>query len=242
MRRLLLLVLLIVAGSASAEVDSNSSAKQLDATPTEGLKTIAPISKGYVGGTRGFGLLDGWNTDPVDYYYYTKGYSSDGASRNDVNMYEWNIYSGYRLRDFMDVELGYSKNDSDTWIKYTNYSGGNIMSSRKIKIQALYVATLLRPKSTGFGHGFYFKLGLHASQFEIEKSVTGNAANLNTIAAGDIMAGDGRNRGVGSLIGIGFDFRTGSVGALRLEANRYYGLGGTSYTKNSLNVGYQFNF
>ena len=56
------------------------------------------------------------------------------------------------------------------------------------------------------------------------------------------MEGDGVSRGFGTLFGFGFDFKTGKVGAIRLEVNHYFRLGGTRYEKSALDLGYQVNF
>jgi hypothetical protein len=77
---------------------------------------------------------------------------------------------------------------------------------------------------------------------EIRKTVTGTAPNLTTVAAGDNMSGDGFSEGVGPLVAFGFDFRTGKAGAIRLEFNRFFMVGGTKYSLDSLNLGYHVNF
>jgi hypothetical protein len=84
----------------------------------------------------------------------------------------------------------------------------------------------------------YFKLGGHSSELKVSKTVTGTAANLGTIAAGDRLPYDGVSRGYGTLFGVGFDFKTARFGAVRLEWSQFNKLGGTPYIKRSLNIGY----
>jgi len=215
--------------------DEPSATTQVDAILAEKVKNAPAAKKWYVGGAVGLGILQGWNTDAVDHYYFTQGYTNTKSSIFDTKWYEGAIYIGYKLSDFQDIDLGFTMNNGDdTQREYTNINGDKITSSRGINFSALYVATLLRPVPRG---GLYFKLGAHVSQFGIHKTVTGTPANLGSIAAGDQMLGDGTSTGVGSLLGFGFDFRAGKDGILRLELNHYYRLGGTSYEKHSLNAG-----
>ncbi len=154
---------------------------------------------------------------------------------------------GYRQQDYMDVELGWSWFESYHKTRYLNFaSGSQVTTKRTFSADALYLSALFRPEVSGYGRGLYFKLGAHISRMKITKdALTGynvSQATLNTIAAGDNMAGDGVSWGVGPLIGLGFDFRTGKVGAVRLELDKYFRLGGTSYGVASLNLGYLGNF
>jgi hypothetical protein len=244
MGRLLLLVvsLFIVSGFANAEVDLNSATLSVDATSAEALKATQPERSWYAGATLGYALLEGWDSYPVTSYYFSKGYYRRDSSVEDSVMHEWNVYTGYRFQEHVDIEMGFSKSGSSTRIDFESWSNEKIRSVRWLRSRAIYLATLLRPAARRSKAGFYFKFGLHASQFEIEKSVSGTPANLGTIAAGDKMENDGMNFGFGALVGLGFDIRIGDAGAVRLEINHYDRLGGTSYNKNGLNFGYQANF
>ncbi|MDO8990938.1 MAG: hypothetical protein Q7U91_15040 [Sideroxyarcus sp.] len=244
MRKVLLFPLLwaVLVNSACAEVDLGSTEKPVDATSTDGVRTIPAVSKWYAGGAIGFAdVYDWWypRSDVVDDYYQSVGYYHTGGSSWPL-MREEKLYFAYRMREYMDVEFGYSQSDMKTAETYT--SGVNtVWSKRDITFHALYVSALLRPEE-GYGHKFYLKLGGHISQSVISKSVTGNAPNLVAIAAGDRLPEDGTSSGVGGLMGIGVDIRTGKVGAIRLELNRLYRVGGTSICKDAFNLGYQFNF
>lgn len=233
-------VLLAVSSSVFAEAGSNSATK-VDAMPVEEVQAARPANKWYVGATFGPASLLGWDWKYIDDYYYSIGYNHDPGWFNYDSMRDWNIYAGYRLRDFLDVEVGYSNNNERRRRAYYDFTN-DVVSSRHILAQALYVTALYRPIGSGRSHGLYFKLGGHVSELAISKSVTGTPANLSTIAAGDNYPVDGTFRGFGTLFGLGFDFRTGNVGAVRLEMNRYYRLGGTAFGKAALNVGYSLNF
>ncbi len=258
MRKVLLFPLLwiVFISSAYAEAESNSAAEPVDATSME-VKTAPAIRKWYAGGAIGLAVLTGGrDTTPAsDAYYKTYGYSNRARIPHgwfgqmftdlyDAVAFEGKIYGGYRLLDFLDVELGYTR-DNNWYSKheYYNYTtGDHIESSRRIKAQALYLSASLRPFPEGYGHGLYFKLGGHSSELNISNTVTGTPANLNTIAAGDILPDDGTSRGYGSLYGLGYDFRTAKYGAVRLEWSHFNKLGGTSYGKSSVNIGYHGNF
>lgn len=83
---------------------------------------------------------------------------------------------------------------------------------------------------------------MHASKLKAMTTLNGQPMDINAIGLGDSIPINGTHKGGGTLFGIGFDFRAGGAAAVRLEWNRYNRLGGTSYGKYSLNVGYQFNF
>lgn len=245
MRKMLLFPLLwvVLVASAHAEVDLGQISKPADAMLAEGDRGISAPSKWYAGFTVGFGRLAGWSTESVDSYYQSIGYHNRGQSMGDKALEEVKIYAARRLRDSLDVELSYTYAtnwNGVNWSKYSSWSGwpnNEIVSERRFIAQVLSLSALLRP----FEGKLFFRGGLHASEFEIRKTVTGTPANLNAIAAGDQMYGDGVSRGFGTLVGLGFDFRTGKAGAIRLELNHHFRLGGTSYEKTALNLGYSFN-
>lgn len=258
MRVVLLLFTLWVVffNSAYADEDSSSAAKPVDATSPEGARIIPATKKWYAGGAIGLSYLTGWDrSDANDAYYRSYGYRDDTQTPHGwfwagitdlfrkVSL-EGKIYGGYKPLNFLDVEMGYTRDDN--WTSKNNYknstTGDTIESSRRIKAQALYVSTSFRPFPEGRGHGLYFKLGAHSSELNISKTVTGTAPNLNTITAGDNFPGDGVSRGYGTLYGLGFDFRTARYGAVRLEWSHFNKLGGTSYGKSSLNIGFHGNF
>lgn len=173
-------------------------------------------------------------------YYQSIGYYRDGGSFWNV-MIEDKIYAGYRAYDFMDIEAGLSISDVEISETYKNLTGDVIWSKRKVDAQVLYASALLRPEY-GYGHMLYFKFGGHFSQLEVTKSVTGSPSNLASIAAGDHMQEDGSSTGFGTLFGVGLDFNVGKIGAIRLERNRLFRIGGTSHIKDALNIGFHANF
>lgn len=220
---------------AAAEI--NSSAAPL----IDEVRTIPPVMKWYAGGGLGFADMNRWwNTQPVDDYYRSQGYFHTGGSFLNL-MDEGKIYTGYRLRDYMDVELGYSLSNTKNSDTYQNTSGNTVWSRRELTAHVLYASALFRPPE-GYGHLLFLKLGGHLSQLRVSKSVTGNPPNLGVIAAGDHMPEDGTSTGFGSFFGVGLDIRTGKEGAIRLELNRLYRVGGTRLGKDAFNVGYQINF
>ena len=246
-------VLLAVSSSVFAEADSNSVTK-IDAMTTEKARTIRPARNWYAGGAIGLSYLTGWD-DAAATNAYPVGYHIDSHPETifiwDMSKYvyeiiswEGKIYGGYRLLDYLDVEMGYTRNDNwNPTRNYVNYSTGDtIKSERRIHAQALYASVSLRPISEGRGHGLYVKLGGHYSEFKASKTVTGTPANLSTIAAADNLPYDGTFHGYGALYGIGFDFKTGRYGAVRLELSHYTKLGGTPFGKSSLNIGYHGGF
>jgi len=242
MRKVLLAPLLwvVLVASAHAEVDLDSADKPADATSAEGVRIIPAASKWYAGGAVGFADINDWwySQNAVDDYYRSRGYYHTGGSFWNL-MGEGKIYAAYRAREFMDAEFAYTL--SDVTLSETYQNGSNtVWSKRDVTIHALSASALLRPEE-GYGHKLYLKLGAHLSQLQISKRVTGSPANLNSIAAGDNMPEDGISTGVGGLIGIGLDIRTGKVGAIRMELNRLYRVGGTSIRKDAFNVGYQVN-
>ncbi|MBI4809086.1 MAG: hypothetical protein HY799_09090 [Nitrosomonadales bacterium] len=242
MRKVLLFPLLwvVFVASAQAEVDFGISDKPADATSAEGARIVPAASKWYAGFNVGFGRLAGWDMGPVDSYYRSIGYERWSQSYGDKALDEVKLYTANRVRGFLDVEFGYayaSNLGGDNWSKYS--SGSNaVISTRRFTIHVLSLSALYRPTAGRL----YFRGGLHASEIAIRKTVTGNPANLNVIAAGDRMYGDGVSQGFGTLVGFGFDFRTGKAGAIRVELNHHFRLGGTRYEKSAVDLGYHFNF
>lgn len=236
-----LLVLLVFIG-VFAEVAS-SPETQINEPPTDLVKTIPPAKKWYAGATTGGGVSSGVDTGPLYDYYNSMGYGSS-TSFGDLYAGLWlaeaKVYTGNRIRDYMDVEFGYST--SATRILREWQSSGNTVSSRReLTAHALYAAALLRP-AEGYGHFLYLKAGGHLSALQVSNSVTGNAPNLDVIAAGDRLPEDGTSTGIGTLFGIGVDIRTGNLGAVRLEVNRWDRIGGTGFEKIAFNIGYQVNY
>ncbi len=228
---LLIFVLSVFSISAYAE-DVPFSASQTTNVPK--------IKKWYFGGALGLADMGGWDAKPNRDYYNSLGYYHTGGS-SWLFMAEVKFYGGYRMRDYMDVEMGFAHSEtqnSDTFENGTNI----VWSRRKTQAQALHLAALFRPPYDGYGHGLFLKLGGHVSQLQVNRSVTGNPSNLNAIAAGDHIPEDGSSTGFGPLFGFGFDFRTGKVGAIRLAIDHYYRLGGTSHQKDSVNLGYHGSF
>lgn len=242
MRLVILFSLLwaVMVNFAHAEVDLGQSSKPADAMSAEGDRVVPVPSKWYAGFTVGIGRLAGWDMRPVDSYYRSVGYENWDESMSDKALRELKIYAANRVRDTLDVEFGYSYAGNwggDNWSKYR--SGSNqVISTRRINIHVLSVSALFRPSAGKL----YFRGGVHASEIAIRKTVTGNPANLNAIASGDQMYGDGVSHGFGPLVGLGFDFKTGKVGAIRAELNHQFRLGGTRYEKSAVNLGYHFNF
>jgi len=244
MRKVLLFPLLwiLFVTSAYAEVDFNSAERPVDAMSTEVVRIIPVASKWYAGGAIGIADISDWwypQNTVVDDYYRSVGYSH-------TNGYFWNLmgeikmYAAYRMREYMDIEFGYSLSDMTLSTTYENGSD-TVWSNREVSIHALSASALLRPEE-GYGHLVYLKFGGHVSQLQISKRVTGSPANLNTIAAGDNIPEDGISTGVGGLIGVGVDIKTGKLGAIRMELNQLFSVGGTSICKNAFNVGFQINF
>lgn len=242
MRIVLLFPLLwiVFVTSSHAEVDFNSAGDPVDAMSTEGVRLIPVASKWYAGGAIGIADISDWwfSQTVVDDYYRSNGYYHTGGYFWDL-MSEKKMYAAYRMREYMDIELGYSLSDMMLSEKYENGSD-TVWSDREVTIHALSASALLRPEE-GYGHLLYLKFGGHISQLQISKTVRGTPANLNTIAAGDYLPEDGVSTGVGGLIGVGVDIKTGKLGAIRVELNRLFRVGGTSIHKGAINVGFQVN-
>jgi hypothetical protein len=198
-----------------------------------------PVRKWYAGIGLGFGMATEPDWTVVDSYYGSQGYLATGGSGLGI-MTGLNIYGGYRLREFLDLELGFpgaSWNHSTT---YTQLIGsGTIWSKRNVYFSALTASALLRPTPD---RGFYLRLGVHSSEYGANKTVTGTVANVNAIAAGDRLPLDTPYRGWGPLLGVGVDFNTSRVGAVRLDYQYFARLAGTSASANLFTVGYHFNF
>jgi len=237
---LALFVLLSFSASVFAEGDLNAPAT-VDAPSAEAARAAPPTKKWYAGAAYSDGMLSpALDQMPTDSYYSTLGYLKTGGSGWGV-MNGVKLYAGYRIRDFLDVEMGLSGGSMNLSSTYKNFSGNTVWSRRQVGTGALYAAALLRP-ADGFGHFMFLKLGAHSSSLYVTKSVTGNAANLSVIAAGDHLPVDGTSNGYGPLLGVGFDIGTGRVGAVRLDLDYYYKIGGTTYSAAFLNIGYHGNF
>jgi hypothetical protein len=224
---------------AHAEVDLGQVAKPADQMSVESERLIPAPSKLYVGIAVGIGRLAGWDMGPVDSYYQSIGYRRWNQSKADKALEEWRFYAANRVSESLDVEFGYSYASnlmSDNWSRYGNGSN-EITSTRRIKTHVLSASALFWPSAGKL----YLRGGVHASELAIEKTVTGNPANLSAIAAGDRMYGDGVSHGFGTLVGLGFDFRIGRTGGIRAELNHHFRLGGTRYEKSAVNIGYHFD-
>lgn len=235
----LLLLWTAMINFAHAEVDLGMGTKPADAMSAEGTRVIPASSKWYAGFAVGIGRLAGWDMGPVDSYYQSIGYKSWHYSKADKALEEWRFYAANRVSDSLDIEFGYSYASnlmSDNWSRYSN-GLNEITSTRRIKIHVLSASALFWPSAGKL----YLRGGVHASELAIEKTVTGNSASLNAIAAGDQMYGDGVSHGFGPLVGLGFDFRIGRAGGIRAELNHHFRLGGTRYEKSTVNLGYHFD-
>lgn len=200
---------------------------------------VPPVKKWYAGIGLGFGSATEPDWTSVDNYYGSQGYLATGGSGLGI-MTGFNIYGGYRLRELLDIELGLSGADWNQSTTYTQLIGnGTVWSKRNVYFSALTASALLRPTPR---RGLYFRLGVHSSEYGATKTVTGTVANVNTIAAGDRLPLDTPYRGWGPLLGVGVDFNTGRVGAVRLDYQYFARLAGTSASANLLTVGYLFKF
>ncbi len=222
---------------------------QVEAMAAEEVNTVPPVDRWYAGGSIGVAYLRGWDPSAMDSYYQSRGYVNVGGlfgawmmdTRKAAG--EVKVYGGYRPLDFMDVEVGYSSTgDWESGATYSNFVSAGQQVHQRFSAKALYVSASFRPVSRGYGHGLFLKAGVHASELKAMTTLNGQPMDVNAIGLGDRIPSNGTHRGGGALLGIGFDFRTGTVGAVRLEANHYNRLGGTSFDKNSLNVGFHANF
>jgi hypothetical protein len=235
----------LFAGSANAESESVSSGQSDVMKPRESAPPVPQPTRWYAGYAIGAATLDGPNditfNGQTNDYYNSIGYY-ESARSTWWAMGEVKAYVVYRVNRHIDAEVGFTTGYEKTSATYRDFSGHTVWSGRAYHVQVLHVATLLRPVPEGFANGMFFKLGGGISTLNVDKSLTGNAPSLASISAGDRTEIDGSSTGVGWLAGIGFDFRTGRVGAVRLEFNSVQRVGGTSYKKNAINVGYQVNF
>jgi hypothetical protein len=246
MRRLLLSVFvsIVVEGSVYAEDVSISTASQVDSTSTEDVKIVPPVRNWYVGVSVGDSKLVGFDPNALDKYYLSLGYRIDRTSGSSVSTNELDFYAGYRLRDFADIEMGYSRNTGwgESMTKFSDYIGTKRYLNQSIRAEEFYLSTSLRPVPLGYMHGLYLKLGGHRSGLNSSVSLNGGPVDLGVIGVADRVPGNGNYRGYGMLYGLGFDFRMPKGNAIRLEFVRHNNLGGTSYKKDSATVGYNKSF
>lgn len=228
---------------------------------TSACAAIAEDDNFYVGGAVGLSLLKGWDVGAMDGYYILNGYHRD-TLRNSSNLLVWlydvvrtafidsgnqlmlegNVFMGYRMGKFANLEVGYSRDDNNYTNTYKSDIGSDaVWSKRTFVVRSTYAAILLKPFGAWY-EGVYIKLGRHSSSLDIQKTIWGSPANLSAIAAGDTMPGDGWHSGYGPIVGLGIDISTSHYGAVRVELNRYNHLGGTTYGKSALILGYRGNF
>lgn len=222
---------------------------RVDAMAADDMAATAHVDRWYAGGALGLAYLRGWDPSSMDSYYQSLGYTNlnglTGAWTIDTNKAagEVKIYAGYRPLGFMDVEIGYSATgDWESGATYSNFMSASQEVHQRFSAKALHVSASFRPVPGGYGHGLFFKAGVHASQLKAMTTLNGQPMDINAIGLGDRIPANGTHRGGGALLGIGFDFRTGHVGAVRLELDHYNRLGGTSFGKNSLDIGFHANF
>ncbi len=237
MKKPVLMILMLVAVTASWNVTA------------EDADVPSRTEKWYAGGAIGAARLRGWDHTAMDNYYQSRGYVNIsglfGAWMMNPNRTtgEMKIYAGYRPIDFLDVEIGYTATgDWEYGATYSNFTSASQQVHQRFSAKALHLSASFRPVPRGYGHGLFLKAGLHESELKAMTTLNGQPMDINAIGLGDRIPANGTYRGGGTLFGIGFDFRTGSVGAVRVELDRYNRLGGTSFGKNSLDVGFHATF
>ncbi len=252
---LLSVAALCICGAAWADNAPDASGGQANTNTAMDDAHRATVKNWYVGFGVGFGELRGWDRGVVDNYYSSAGYSPDTAPGwlnfgSDIYQYFWkellldgNVYVGYRLLSFMDVELGYSRDDGRVKNGYkNNVTNVEVWSDRQFTLTSKYAAVLFRPPTDDAAHGLFLKFGRQESRLDISKTVTGAAPNLAALAAGDQAPGDGVSHGTGRLVGVGYDFRMRDGGAIRLQWSEFVNVGGPSFNKVALTLGYLASF
>lgn len=146
------------------------------------------------------------------------GGSATATQSSSVNDYRF--FGGYKLNENVDLELGYLQT-SRVGLNFSGRSRANVAytGTAGIKYAGFDFSALLRPAVSSGLNGLFFRLGGHSMVSTTDTSVTVGATNASTRT---------KERGIGTLFGIGYDLNIAQNVNLRVSANRLNRLAGDS--------------
>lgn len=146
------------------------------------------------------------------------------------------VFLGHRLNEKWSIEGGvFSTGKFDANVSGRSGGGLPYTAKTRVDIQGFEVAAVWNPTATRIGEeGFFLKAGLHSSKISADSSITVSTTRSS-------LKED--NSGVGSLFGVGYDWKLGADWFFRSSVTRYLNLGGESGSKaTAYSIGFGTSF
>lgn len=145
----------------------------------------------------------------------------------DLSASAGRLFLGYRLDEKWAIEGGFfTTGKFDARATGRSSGGVSYTANTKVDVQGVDFSAVWTPMASRIGEdGFFLKAGLHSSKVSSSSSYTVGTTR------GSISGDDS---GIGSLLGLGYDWKLGTDVFVRSSITRYLNLGGDSSNKSTV--------
>lgn len=117
----------------------------------------------------------------------------------DTTMYDGRIFGGYKIVEYVDLELGYTQTSTIN-MNYTGRSGGGVAYSgnANLNVNGADYSALLRPSIASGFNGLFVRVG---------GTYLSSNQNASLAASNGVSASSSLNKsGSGYIVGLGYDY------------------------------------